>query len=261
MNAPALKSADVGFAMGSGTEMTREAGDIVILDDNFTSLIRTVLYGRTLFLSVRKFLAYQLSVNLAAILIAFLGPFLGIELPLTMTQLLWINLIMDTLAAIAFAGEPALRRTLESPPIPKDAPLITRNMCSVILFGGTVIALLSLLFINTTLVAGWFGNDEAVLLTAFFAFFVLINNWNKFNVRSEGFRLWEHLNHNLGFIWITLLILVLQIVFTYQGGQVLRTVPLSIHDWLIVFGLSFLIIPLDFCRKGILKLLKPKPQA
>ncbi len=119
-DAPAVKNADVGFAMGSGTEMTKESGDIVILDDNFSSLTKAVLYGRTLFKSIRKFLIFQLTVGISAVLVAFLGPFFGYDLPLTMTQLLWVNIIMDTLAGLAFAGEAALQRyMLEKPHSPR----------------------------------------------------------------------------------------------------------------------------------------------
>lgn len=109
-DAPALKHADVGFAMGSGTKVAKEAGDIVVLDDNFLSITKSVLYGRTIFNSIRKFIVYQLTVNVGAISIAFIGPFIRIDLPLSMTQMLWVNLVMDTLAALAFGGEAALKK-------------------------------------------------------------------------------------------------------------------------------------------------------
>ena len=110
-DAPALKKSDVGFAMGSGTEVAKEAGDIVILDDNFLSIEKAVLYGRTIFKSIRKFIVFQLSINVSAVLITFMGPLMGLAQPLSITQMLWVNLVMDTLAAIAFGGEPPLDDT------------------------------------------------------------------------------------------------------------------------------------------------------
>ncbi|MAH63100.1 MAG: ATPase P, partial [SAR324 cluster bacterium] len=259
------KNADVGFAMGSGTEMTKESSDIVILDDNFSSLTRAVLYGRTLLKSIRKFLIFQLSVNVAAILVAFFGPFFGVDLPLTMTQMLWINLVMDTLAAIAFAGETALSRYMKEPPTPKNAPLITPDMWSAISTNGIAMAILSLFFLTSDGLGSFFACDEsrcglptdpgynpdAVLLTAFFAFFVFINNFNKFNSRTESTDLFEHIGENKNFLRVVGLIFFLQILFTYLGGEVLRTVGLGFGEWLMVLVLAALIIPVDQIRKRI----------
>ena len=264
-DAPAVKNADVGFAMGSGTEMTKESSDIVILDDNFSSLTRAVLYGRTLLKSIRKFLIFQLSVNVAAILVAFFGPFFGVDLPLTMTQMLWINLVMDTLAAIAFAGETALSRYMKEPPTPKNAPLITPDMWSAISTNGIAMAILSLFFLTSDGLGSFFACDEsrcglptdpgynpdAVLLTAFFAFFVFINNFNKFNSRTESTDLFEHISENKNFLRVVGLIFFLQILFTYLGGEVLRTVGLGFGEWLMVLVLAALIIPVDQIRKRI----------
>jgi magnesium-transporting ATPase (P-type) len=264
-DAPAVKNADVGFAMGSGTEMTKESSDIVILDDDFSSLTRAVLYGRTLLKSIRKFLIFQLSVNVAAILVAFFGPFFGVDLPLTMTQMLWINLVMDTFAAIAFAGEAALSRYMKEPPIPKNAPLITPDMWSAIFTNGIAMAILSLFFLTSDGLSRFFACDEsrcglptdpsynpdAVLLTAFFAFFVFTNNFNKFNSRTEGTDLFEHIGENKNFLRVVGLIFFLQILFTYLGGEVLRTVGLGFGEWLMVLILSVLIIPVDQVRKRI----------
>ncbi len=262
-DAPAVKNADVGFAMGNGTDMTKESSDIVILDNNFISLTNAVLYGRTLLKSIRKFLIFQLSVNVAAILVAFLGPFFGIDLPLTMTQLLWINIVMDTLAAFAFSGEAALNRYMREKPTPMGASLVNNDMWSAILVNGITIAILSLYFLTSDTVATWFPCDElrcgdptnpdydsrAVLLTAFFGFFVFINNFNKINSRTEGINLFEHILENRNFIFVVILIFCLQTVFTYLGGEVLRTVGLSLTEWIYVIGLSFLIIPVDLIRK------------
>ncbi|KOR32519.1 ATPase P [Achromatium sp. WMS3] len=249
-DAAALKRADVGFSMGSGTEVAKEAGDIVILDDNFASITRAVLYGRTLFKSIRKFLVFQLTVNVAAILVAFLGPFLGIDLPLTMTQLLWINLIMDTLAALAFSGEAALTRYMAEPPIPRNESLISSDMWWSILFNGFSIAGLSIIFLKYPPIQALFHSDKA-FLTGFFGFFVFIHNFNKFNTRTERLNLQEHIFENKGFLAIVGLIFGVQIIFTYLGGEVLRTVGLTMNEWLYILAFSCVIIPLDLLRKSI----------
>ncbi len=249
-DAPAIKSADVGFAMGSGTEMTKEASDIVILDDNFASITQAVLYGRTLFKSIQKFLIFQLTVNVAAILLAFLGPFMGYELPLTMIQLLWINIIMDTLAALAFSGEAALSRYMEEKPIDKNAPLINRDMWSSVLFVGITITALSLLFLTSDSVKGLF-HSQAAFLTAFFGFFVFINNFNKFNARTESVNLLDHLFDNKNFLWVVAIIFAVQILFTYIGGDIMRVVGLEFNEWLYILAFSAVIIPIDLARKAV----------
>ncbi len=257
-DAPALKNADVGFSMGNGTEMTKESSDIVILDNNFNSLTNAVRYGRTLFKSIRKFLVFQLTVNVAAILVSFLGPFFGTDLPLTMTQLLWVNIVMDTLAAFAFSGEAALNRYMYEKPIPKGESLITIEMWSAILINGLYIALLSLFFLTSDFVASLFVCDKIrcddnemnlVLLTAFFGFFVFINNFNKFNARTNGLNLFERITDNRGFIFVVLIIFSLQTTFTYFGGEILRTVGLTIEEWIYILLFSFTIVPLDLARK------------
>jgi len=257
-DAPAIKNADVGFAMGSGTEMTKEAGDIVILDDNFASITQAILYGRTLFKSIRKFLVFQLTVSLSAISLAFLGPFLGFELPLTMIQMLWINVIMDTLAALAFAGEPALKRYMLDKPIPKDTHLITPDMWSSILSMSAVTVILSLSFLMYDPIYNLFvhqGMDKEtqnlVFLTSFFGFFVFLLNFNRFNVRTEGFNLFENINENYYFMKITYVIFGLQILFTYIGGDIMRVVGLQMMDWVYLTLLALLIIPADMIRKAI----------
>lgn len=246
----ALKRADVGFAMGSGTEVAKEAGDIIVLDDNFASITQAVLYGRTLFKSIRKFLVFQLTVNVSAILVAFTGPLFGYELPLTMVQLLWINLIMDTLAAIAFSGDAALKRYMDEKPIARNAALISKDMWSSILVNGAVIAAASMWFLTSEWTRTLFSS-EAAFLTGFFAFFVFVHNFNKFNARTTSLNLAEHITENKGFISVVLAIFGIQILFTYLGGDVLRTVGLSLSEWVWVIAISALIIPVDLARKAI----------
>ena len=267
-DAPAVKNADVGFSMGDGTDMTKESSDIVILDNNFISLTNAVRYGRTLLKSIRKFLIFQLTVNVAAILVAFLGPFFGIDLPLTMTQLLWVNIVMDTLAAFAFSGEAALKRYMNEKPIPKDESLISGDMWSAILIDGIFMASISLYFLTSDFVAGLFICDTVrcpdpelnlVLLTGFFGFFVFMNNFNKFNARTEGLNLFEHITENRNFLVVVILIFFLQTSFTYFGGEVLRTVGLTLEEWFYVLAFAITIIPLDLTRKLLRNLFVGNP--
>ena len=267
-DAPAVKNADVGFSMGDGTDMTKESSDIVILDNNFISLTNAVRYGRTLLKSIRKFLIFQLTVNVAAILVAFLGPFFGIDLPLTMTQLLWVNIVMDTLAAFAFSGEAALKRYMNEKPIPKGESLISGDMWSAILIDGIFMASISLYFLTSDFVAGLFVCDAVrcpdpelnlVLLTGFFGFFVFMNNFNKFNARTEGLNLFEHITENRNFLVVVILIFFLQTSFTYFGGEVLRTVGLTLEEWFYVLAFAITIIPLDLTRKLLRNLIVGNP--
>ena len=269
-DAPAVKNADVGFSMGDGTDMTKESSDIVILDNNFISLTNAVRYGRTLLKSIRKFLIFQLTVNVAAILVAFLGPFFGIDLPLTMTQLLWINIVMDTLAAFAFSGEAALKRYMNEKPIPKGESLISGDMWSAILIDGIFMASISIYFLTSDFVAGLFVCDAVrcpdpelnlVLLTGFFGFFVFMNNFNKFNARTEGLNLFEHITENRNFLVVVILIFFLQTSFTYFGGEVLRTVGLTLEEWFYVLAFAITIIPLDLSRKLLRNLFVGNPVA
>jgi len=268
-DAPAVKNADVGFSMGDGTDMTKESSDIVILDNNFISLTNAVRYGRTLLKSIRKFLIFQLTVNVAAILVAFLGPFFGIDLPLTMTQLLWVNIVMDTLAAFAFSGEAALKRYMNEKPIPKGESLISGDMWSAILIDGIFMALISIYFLKSDFVAGLFVCEarcspvreelNLVHLTAFFGFFVFMNNFNKFNARTEGLNLFEHITENRNFLVVVILIFFLQTSFTYFGGEVLRTVGLTLEEWFYVLAFAITIIPLDLTRKLLRNLFVGNP--
>lgn len=137
-DSPALKKADVGFAMGSGTEVAKEAGDIVILDDNFLSIKQAILYGRTIYNSICKFIVFQLTINFSAVAINFIAPFIGIDKPLTITQILWINLVMDTLAALAFGGEPALEKYLREKPKDRSAPIVSKKCCLPLLWAACI---------------------------------------------------------------------------------------------------------------------------
>ncbi|EFA78420.1 P-type ATPase [Heterostelium album PN500] len=254
----ALKHADVGFAMGSGSEVSKEAADIVILDDNFASITKAVLYGRTIYKSIQKFIVFQSTINVASTLIVFLGPFMGIDFPLTLIQLLWVNLVMDTLAALAFGGEPALERYMKNKPIKRDQNIITPRMWASILSGGPFIWAMSVTFLTNDNVESFFTRNgipsEPVFLTAFFVFFIFMAVINAFNVRTHRLNLFDHLLDNKGFILVVLFIFIVQIVFTYIGGRVLRTVGLNLNEWVVIILASLTIIPFDLLRKSLMNL-------
>ncbi len=249
----ALKHSDVGIAMGSGSEVTKEAGDIVILDDNFNSISNGIRYGRTIFQSIRKFITFQLTVNVAAVSITILGPLINVEFPLTIIQLLWINLIMDTLGAIALGGEPALTKYMEDEPIRREDSILTKQMISSILVNGLFITLFSVAFLKIPYFRELFSrggtDDYAVFITAFFNIFIFQVLFNMLNVRSTGLNFLEHISENHRFIQIIFLIIVLQVLFTYVGGPILRTVPLNFNEWVLIMLFSVVIIPVDFVRK------------
>ena len=252
-DSPALKSADVGFAMGGGTEVAKEASEIVIMDDNFKSIEKAILYGRTIFNSIRKFIIFQLTINVAAVLISFISPLLGIENPLSITQILWVNLVMDTLAALAFGGEPALQRYMLEKPKRRDEHIVNGYMWSSILTGALWTFALSLLFILTPFAAGFFRPDagSAYLLTGYFSFFILTSVFNAFNARTEQLNLLDNIGKNRGFLRVMGMISLVQVAMTYLGGVILRCYGLTAKEWIFVLVLAVTIIPVDLIRKLI----------
>lgn len=253
-DSPALKKADVGFAMGSGTEVAKEAGDIVILDDNFLSIKQAILYGRTIYNSICRFIVFQLSINFSAVAINLFAPFLGIEKPLTVIQILWINLIMDTLAALAFGGEPALPKYMEEKPKQRTAPIVSSEMMIKILLGGGYITFLSLLLFLWEPLRTCFrpGAYDLPLYTGFFCTYVFLAVANAFNVRVDSINIFDHILRNKGFIEINLMIVIIQVVSTFIGGRVLRVVPLTGSEWRTVVLMAFSIILVGTLFKGIL---------
>lgn len=252
-DSPALKKADVGFAMGSGTEVAKEAGDITILDDNFSSIRKAILYGRTMFKSIRKFLIFQLTVNVAAVLTCFLGPLMGENVILTVIQLLLINLAMDTLAAIAFGSEPALDEFMKDKPIPRSASIISKEMLGEILIGALYITFICLGILFVQPIRNLFGDvDITYLKSAVFAVFMMAITFNGFNARTSHLNPFEGLGRNKTFIWVMLSIFALQFVFITFGGEVLSVESLSVTGWLTCIVLAFLIIPIDLIRKAIM---------
>lgn len=256
-DSPALKKADVGFAMGSGTEVAKEAGDITILDDNFLSIEKAILYGRTMFKSIRKFLIFQLTVNVAAVLTCFLAPLFGENEILTVIQLLVVNLAMDTLAAIAFGSEPALMEYMKEKPIARDASIVTGKMMSQVVVSGLYITAMCLCirFVPALqhLLGAWSTGvlDTTLLNSAVFATFMMAISFNGFNARTEHTNPFEHLEQNKNFLLVIGALLVLQFLFVTFGGAVLSVEPLSWTAWLVCLLIAFLIIPIDIIRKAI----------
>lgn len=251
----ALKRADVGFAMGSGTDVAKEAGDIVILDDNFSSVKKAVLYGRTIYKSIKKFIACQMTINIAAVLVSVFGPVMGIEKPLGITQMLWINLVMDTLAAIAFGGEPALKKYLLERPKRRDENIVDKGAWSGIVINGMFIFIMSMfIFLNKDIRYAFRNHsDDIFFYTGYFNFFVFACVFNAFNTRCDGIDLFENISLNKPFLIIMGLIFAVQIFMTYLGGAVLRTACLCAKEWMIVVIMALLIIPVDIFRKLIMK--------
>ena len=249
-DSPALKKADVGFAMGSGTEVAKDAGDITILDDNFASIEKAILYGRTMFKSIRKFLIFQLTVNVAAVLTCFIGPLLGEKVVLTVIQLLLVNLAMDTLAAIAFGSEPALKEFMKEKPVPRSESIVTKNMLIRVGVSGLYIAAacLSILFLSA--IRNMFGDvDVTYLKSALFATFMMAITFNGFNARTDHINPFEHIGRNKNFLHVMGSILLMQFVFVTFGGEVLSVESLDLRSWILCAVIAFLVIPINMMLK------------
>jgi len=253
-DSPALKKADVGFAMGSGTEVAKEAGDITILDDNFSSIEKAILYGRTMFKSIRKFLIFQLTVNVAAVLTCFIGPLLGENVIMTVIQLLLVNLAMDTLAAIAFGSEPALKEYMKDKPIPRSASIISKAMLTEVLISALYITFICLGILFIPFIRNLFGDvDVTYLKSAVFATFMMAITFNGFNARTTHTNIFKGIGQNKSFLLVMLSIFALQFVFVTFGGSVLSVEALSPSAWLICIVMAFLVIPIDLIRKAIMR--------
>ena len=236
-DAPALNRAHVGLSLGSGTSVAKQASDITLLDDSFRSIVQAVMWGRSLYKNIQRFIFFQLIVNVTALLLVLFGAFIGTELPLTITQILWVNLIMDTFAAMALASLPPSREVLQEKPRSKDAFIITRPMMrGICIIGG-------LFFVVTAAMLWYFervAGVDAVELTIFFTLFVLMQWWNLFNARMLGSnhsafrRLWAC----RGFLLVLAIVLVGQWLIVTFGGQMFRTVPLSWQTWLWMFAVT-----------------------
>ena len=254
-DAPALKKADVGFAMGSGCEVAKEASDIVILDNNLLSISNAVLYGRTIFKSIRKFIIFQLTMNICAVSISILGPFIGVDVPITVIQMLWINMVMDTLAGIAFSFEAALREYMYEKPKEKNEKIINRYMMDEIIFTGGFSAIMCIVFLKAPFICNIFREDadNKYLMTAFFGLFIFMGIFNCFNARTHRLNLFSNLSKNKIFLIIILFIVLVQVYLIYYGGDLFRTYGLNFFEFEIMFLLSSLVVPVDWLRKIYLR--------
>ena len=254
-DAPALKRADVGFSMGSGTEVAKEASDIIILDDNLYSISQAILFGRTIFKSIRKFIIFQLTVNICAVSLSIIGPFIGIETPVTVIQMLWINMVMDTFAGLAFSFEPPLKEYMDEYPKKKDESIINKYMWHEIIFTGTYSSLLCILFLKLPIISAIFrdGDNSKYLMSAFFGLFIFIGIFNCFNARTHRLNLFAHLYKNKPFIAVISFIVLVQILLIYYGGNLFRTVGLNFKEFQIMILLAFSVIPIDWMRKIYLR--------
>ena len=252
-DAPALRLADVGFAIGFGSDVAKEAGDVVILDGNLASIVKAVLYGRNIFKSIRKFLVFQLTVNFSSALVCMIAPLLGFETPITVSQMLWVNMIMDTLGGLAFAGEAPQKRIMRECPKRRDEPIINGYMAHQILISGGFSALISMLCLKAPFFVSHFreSGGDIVLLSAFFALFIFLGVMQCINSRTDRLNIFNGITQNPAFVTIMTLILVIQISFIYFGGALLRTVPLLPGELLFAFLLAFSAVPFELIRKII----------
>lgn len=235
-DAPALNFANVGLSMGTGTSVAKEASDITLLDDSFNSIATAVMWGRSLYENIQRFMVFQLTINVVAMIIVLIGSIFGTELPLTVTQMLWVNLIMDTFAAGALASLPPNVRVMDRKPRKNSDFIISRAMAQVILGVGVVfvVLLLGILY--------WFTNYDGGLteykLSVFFTIFVLLQFWNLFNAKAfqTNASAFKNLKDSRGFLIVALIILIGQILIVQFGGDVFRTVPITPLDWLKIIG-------------------------
>jgi Ca2+-transporting ATPase len=232
-DAPALNHANVGLAMGkAGTAVAKEASDIILLDDSFKSIVNAIMWGRSLYQNIQRFVLFQLTVNVTALFIALLGPFIGVELPLTVTQMLWVNLIMDTFAALALAAEPPHQEVMNQRPRDPEAFIVTQKMWRLI-FGYAAVFIVILIGILLRIQEGGITDYE---LSLFFNVFVMLQLWNLFNARCLGLAgsALKGMSGNRGFVYISLIIFIGQILITQFGGEAFRTTPLAVRDWAMI---------------------------
>jgi Ca2+-transporting ATPase len=241
-DAPALNFAHVGLSMGSGTSVAKEASDITLLDDSFKSIATAVMWGRSLYQNIQRFILFQLTINVSAMVIVFLGSIFGHEMPLTVTQMLWVNLIMDTFAAAALASLPPNKKVMQHKPRRNDDFIITKRMRVTILgVAATFVGILLWLLYYFTDAAGEISREK---LSLFFSVFVLLQFWNLFNAKAfaSGHSAFYQMHKCMGFNFTVVLILAGQVLIVTFGGEVFRTVPLSLMDWLKLIAATSLVL-------------------
>lgn len=280
-DSPALKKADVGFAMGSGTEAAKEAGEIVILDDNFKSIKDAILYGRTIYHNILKFCKFQLVINVAAVLVSAFGPFFGVEEPLKVTHLLFVNLVMDGLGAIMLGNEPALEKYMHEKPRRRDESIISKPMAVQIGVMGAWLTIMSFLYFlipaaghtigeivgrggslsNGLICQNLFDGDVDKLKTGYFVLFILSALANGFNVRDDKFGIFKGLELNPGFLKVMCAIIAVQALIVNCAliplkpfewiGNMFSCTPFGIAGWALVVVLALTMIPVDLIRKTV----------
>lgn len=251
-DSPALKRADVGFSMGSGTEVAKEASDVVILDNNILSISYAILYGRTIFKNIRKFVVFQLSVNICAVLVSIISPFIGVLAPITVIQVLWVNMVMDTFAGLAFSFEPALKEYMLEAPKKRNEKIINSYMKNQIFFNGIYSTIICIWFLTSPLIKQIYIDDK-YLMTAFFGLFIFIDIFNAFTARTSRVNTFSNLFKNKIFLLIFLFITIVQIMLIYFGGELFRTTGLTFYEFEIMILIAFSIIVFDIFRKVLIK--------
>ena len=259
-DSPALKRADVGFAMGSGTEAAKEAGKIVILDDNFKSIKDAIWYGRTIYRNILKFCKFQLVINVTAVVVSAIAPFYGVEEPLKVTHLLFVNLVMDGLGAIMLGNEPALKEYMVEKPRRRDESIVSKKMMAQILVMAAWLSVVSFVYLKHPFFAGLFENEKQHL-TGYFVLFIVSALFNGFNVRDDGFAIFRGLDENTGFLKVFFTIIIVQAIIVnaalipfsvFQGiGNMFSCVPFGISGWVAVVLLAVTMIPVDLIRKAV----------
>ena len=257
-DSPALKRADVGFAMGSGTEAAKEAGKIVILDDNFKSIKDAILYGRTIYHNILKFCKFQLVINVAAVVVSAIAPFFGVDEPLKVTHLLFVNLVMDGLGAMMLGNEPAKEEYMAEAPRKRDESIVSKKMMGQILTMGIWLTVVSFIYLKVPFFVNLFANEERHL-TGYFVLFIVAALFNGFNVRDDGFAIFAGLNENKDFIKVFLIIIIVQALLVNAAivplapfqwiGEMFSCVPFGIKGWIAVVLLACTMIPADMVRK------------
>ncbi|MCI9124616.1 MAG: calcium-translocating P-type ATPase, PMCA-type [Eubacterium sp.] len=261
-DSPALKRADVGFAMGSGTEAAKEAGKIVILDDNFKSIKDAIWYGRTIYHNILKFCKFQLVINVAAVIVSAVAPFFGVEEPLKVTHLLFVNLVMDSLGAIMLGNEPALKKYMTEKPRRRDESIVSKKMMTQIVIMGAWLTLISFVYLKHPFFIGLFA-DETQHLTGYFVLFIVSALFNGFNVRDDSYAIFKGLDENTGFLKVFFAIILVQAlivnaalipfpVFTWIGNM-FSCEPFGIQGWIAAVILAVTMIPVDLVRKAVTK--------
>ena len=242
-DAPALHYAHVGLSLGSGTSVAKEASDMTLLDDSFKSIANAVMWGRSLYRNLQRFLFFQLVVNVAALLLVLGGSVIGTEMPLTVTQILWVNLIMDTFAALALASLPPSHEVMKDKPRKASDFIINKSIGFGILFCGVVFFLVMFALLVYCERRGKGGVDVHEL-TMFFTTFVMIQFWNLFNAKAlmSHHTAFRHFLKDKGMILVLVLVLVGQWIIVTFGGEMFRTTPLSLHEWLLIIGSTSVVL-------------------